>query len=181
MNKLGKLILCILAVVTVSGCDTTSVRDGLSLIGSGSSGNVAALEALKQPDKNGIKVEVEANAGGKYRTGDPIRFKITSAKEGKLWIVAVNNENNAELLFPHGQDDENTVEAGQENMFPPRDSKRVLYADKPYGRTALAFIITAKGTELRDIVSLKNGELRNVSFGSDTQWGVAKLSISVEK
>lgn len=176
MNMFSKWMSCVALAVIVSGCGTT----GLSALDGFGASNMAALETLKQP-ANGIKVDVEANAGGTYQVGDPIRFKITSAKAGKLWIVAVNSENQAELLFPQGADDENTLDAGQEVMFPPRDSKQVMYAAKPLGKTALAFVVTGKGVELGDIVSLKNGELRNVSFGSDSQWGVAKLTVKVEK
>lgn len=177
MGKFGKWLSWTLLALAVTGCETTgpSVRDGNGV------NNLATLEALKQPDKEGIKVHVEANARGSYHVGDPIRFKIISAKQGRLWIIAVNSENRAELLFPHGNDDENTLDASQEYLFPPRDSKKVLYADKPLGKTALAFIVTGKDAELGDILSLKNGNLRNVSFGSDNQWGVAKLTINVEK
>lgn len=178
MSKFGKWVMCILVAVAVAGCETS---DLLVLPDGSGASNIAALDALKQPAKDGIKVQVEANSGGKYHVGDPIRFKITSAKEGRLWIVAVNSENHAELMFPHGENDDNTMEAGQEYLFPPRDSNQNLYAAKPLGKTALAFIVTAKDAQLSDIVSLKKGNLRNVSFGSDTQWGVAKLSVNVEK
>ncbi len=59
--------------------------------------------------------------------------------------------------------------------------KAPLTTERPFRMMQPAFIVTAKDGRLSDIVSLKNGELRNVSFGSDTQWGVAKLSINVEK
>jgi hypothetical protein len=177
MSKFGKWATWIILALAITGCETTgrSVRDGDGV------DNLAVLEALKQPEKGGIKVEVEANAGGNYHLGDPIRFKITSARKSRLWIITVNSENQAELLFPHGKDDENTLDANQEYLFPPRDSKQTLHADKPYGKTALAFIVTGKDTEWGDIVRLKNGNLRNVSFGSDTQWGVAKLTVNVER
>lgn len=174
MMKFNKWTALVLLVFVVSGCETTgTVRED--------SGNLAALEALHQPAKDAIKVDVEANAGGVYHDGDPIRFKITSAKAGNLYIVSVNSENKAELLFPQGEGSENTLEAGKEYLFPPRDSKNNLYASKPLGRTALAFIVTAGDAQLDDILSLKGGNLHNISFGSDTQWGVKKLSISVEK
>lgn len=177
MSKFSKLIMGVVLAAAVSGCVTT----GQSMFDGFGGSNFAALDALKQPAKDGIKVDVEANAGGNYHVGDPIRFKITSAKKGRLWIVKVDSENHAELLFPHGANDENTLDAGQEVLFPPRGSKQVMYADKPLGKTALAFIVTTRDAELSDVVSLKNGELRNVSFGSDMQWGMAKLIVNVEK
>ena len=180
MSKLTKWIVSLGLIAVVSGCATMDQGHNNSS-NTTAGGNVTALDALKQPEKDGIKVEVEANAGGNYHIGDPIRFKINSSKEGKLWIVVVNSENNAELLFPHGDNSVNTISAGQEYLFPPRGSQQELYADKPVGKSALAFIVTGKDVDLSDIVVLKNGEMRNVSFGSDRQWGVAKLSINVEK
>lgn len=173
MRKLGKWVSLMILALAVSGCETAAhnVRED--------SGNIAALEALKQPAGGGFKVEVEANAGGVYHAGDPIRFKIKSSQAGKLWIIAVNSENQAQLLFPQGEGNENTLNAGQEYQFPPRDSAQNLYADKPLGKTSLAFIVTGAEAVLDDIVSLRDGQLHNVSFGSDTQWGINKLAINV--
>jgi len=176
VNKLSKWLLGIICAAALSGC----VTPGESVLDGDGGRNHAALAALK-PANDAIKVDVEANADGHYHVGDPIRFKITSSKAGRLWIVSVNSENQAELLFPHGADDENTLEAGRSYLFPPRDSQQVMYAARPLGKTKLAFIITDKGGDLRDIISLKNGNLRNVSFTSDSQWGVAKLTVHVEK
>lgn len=166
-----------LVLMAIAGCETT----GHAVRESGGSDNIATLEALKQPASGGVKVQAEANAAGKYHVGDPIKFRISGDKPGKLWVVMVNSENHAELLFPRDENDENTVDAGHEYQFPPRDSKQTLYADKPLGKTLLAFVVTGKGVELNDIISLKNGNLRNISFGSENQWGVAKLTIHVEK
>ncbi len=173
--KIIKIASCLAVFLVVSGCQSTT-----GTMGGDSGGNVAALEALRQPAHDGFKIKVEASGSGKYQVGDPIRFKLNSEKPGKLWIIKVDSENRAELLFPRGDGDDNTLEAGHEYQFPPRDSAEVLHAAKPLGKTALAFVVTGEGVELSDLISIKAGKLRNVAFGSESNWGVTKLAIDVQ-
>ena len=116
-----------------------------------------------------------------YQVGDPIRFRVSSNKSGRLWVVSVNSHNEATILLPNEAMPDNTISAGESFDIPNKMGGQELRAASPTGQSLVAFIVTPSNKTLDDILVLRNEKLAWVGFASDQTWGMTKIKIHVVK
>ena len=141
--------------------------------------NWATLDS-RNASLNAPQVKVETNAQS-YQVGDPIRFRVSSNKSGRLWVVSVNSHNEATILLPNEAMQDNVISAGESFDIPNKMGGQELRAASPTGQSLVAFIVTPANKTLDDILVLRNEKLAWVGFASDQTWGMTKIKIHVVK
>ncbi len=166
--------LPVLAVtLALAGCNTMTPATPSQ------STNRATLESLPA-NPGAAQIAVESNARS-FRVGDPIRFRITSNRNGRLWIVAVNADDTATVLFPNEVMTDNRISAGTALDVPQKNLGKELRALPPAGQTSLAFIVMPENRNLDDILVLRGQKLSRVGFASDNDWGMTLLKLEVKE
>lgn len=161
----------------LGGCQTTGSTGDSTEAGP----NRKALEALEPP---GGGFEVTATLASRYRVGDDIRFSVTSAHSGKLWVVQVDAADERSVLFPNPQQRDNTIRAGQPLRIPPAKAKWGFDAAPPLGTNVVAFIVTTGSDRLEDVlppvVAAGASEPKGFTVRKDLLWGLARHTMVIE-
>jgi hypothetical protein len=124
------------------------------------------------------KVQVELSAKS-YHLNDPIRFRVTSQQTGRLWIVQVDPDDQATVLYPPSSAVDNRISANLATDLPNANWATEFRAVKPTGRSQLAFIVTPEKYSLDDILMIRNGKLTKTAFASDQSWAFTQMPLVI--
>jgi hypothetical protein len=169
MKRCNLLIFFIITALTVIGCKEEYVRVG---------SNWDALYNLKAPEKS-FKVKVKGKE--KVKIGDALTFTVTSEKNGKLWVVQVDSDDETTLLIPNDKMTDNRVFAGSEITIPPKGVNWGIEAGEPRGKSVVAFIVTTGDADIGDVLSQRKDVSKAIRLVSDAgEWGIHKLVIETK-
>lgn len=170
-TTLSRASVLVLALSLLHGCTNAplSTTSGTS--------NWQTLEQIL-PGYRGVNVKVETNAHG-YRINDPIRFQITSSQTGRLWIVEVNQRDEATVLVPNSKMQNNQILANIPITVPDSSWGVDLRASAPAGRSQVVFFVTPADMTLDDIAQIDKGKISTVGFPSNKQWGLQRVYLNI--
>lgn len=141
-------------------------------------------DAISKLDPGEAGFEVEAKVPSSVKLGEPIEFKVTSEKPGRLWIVSVDREDELSLIFPNDVDPENRIGADETRMIPPPGARWTIDATEPAGENLVAFLITDEDVDLRDIIEgvpIEDSGEKTLRVVSDRHyWGVTTEVMEVK-
>lgn len=98
-----------------------------------------------------LDITVDRFDGGKYREGDLLSIAGKSARNGYLYLLAVDTEGVPSLLYPQPGDD-NRVEGGMEFEIPARKSDYQFRLFPPFGDYRIKAIVCEKALEFSGLV-----------------------------
>jgi hypothetical protein len=138
--------------------------------------NWDALHKLKAPEKT---FSVRVSGKDRAKVGENLSFKVTSEKNGRLWIVQVDSDDNLNLLFPNEKMSDNTISADKAFVIPPENAGWSIEATEPLGKSIVAFFVTTGNRDIQDIFS-KESKGKDISKSlrlveDSEEWGVEKL------
>lgn len=142
--------------------------------------NWNALHQLAPNKKEGFRVKV----GGPKTAdrGERMHFEIESEREGRLWVIQADSADALTVLFPNEAEKENTVRAGESFQVPPKTANWAIQAGEPVGKSIIAFVVTAPGTDLGHVLPRaapdQKKSLRVVPKAA--AWGVDTLVVDIE-
>ncbi len=140
--------------------------------------NWKAVHELKSSDKS---FTVNVNGKKQIRIGDALELNITSAKEGKLWVVRVDPNDQVDVLFPNEYSKDNTIKAYQPLSVPPKGANYTIAATDPVGHSTLACIVTTGDTDLGDVFSSQGFSSEALTIIKNApEWGIGKLIVEVK-
>ena len=142
--------------------------------------NRTTLSNLR-PSTQAPKLTVEKSASI-YRVGDPIRFRVTSAQAGKLWVVQVDPHDRVNVLYPPAQGQvDHRISANTPTDLPNPQWTTSIQAAEPAGMSELAFIVTPINQDLSEILTIQNGRLIRTAFASDQKWSMTRVKLDVRR
>lgn len=172
MNRLLSTGL-VAGALLLAGCQTTPLTTAEYT-------NRTTLSNLR-PSPNAPKLNVEQSASI-YRVGDPIRFRVTSAQAGKLWVVQVDPHDRVNVLYPPAQGQvDHRISANTPTDLPNPQWTTSIQAAEPAGISELAFIVTPMSQNLSEIVTIQNGRLIRTAFASDQKWSMTRVKLDVRR
>lgn len=136
-----------------------------------------ALNKLNPPDG---AFDVSASGDTSARVGKDLFFKVKSEKNGRLWVVQVDPEDHMNLLFPNDQSEQNDIKAGETVNIPPEDANWAITADKPLGKSILAFIVTTGDGSISDIIAGEKDLEKAVRLIKKSEWSIKKMVIDIQ-
>ncbi len=171
MNIYRNVVLAGLMSAMLVGCVTP--------ISSSTFGNRATLSQLNA-HLSAPKLKVE-QPNGIYRIGDPIRFRVTSAQTGQLWVVQIDPADNVTLLYPTATNTDNRISANLATDLPNASWQREWLAGQPMGESQVAFIVTPLNKTLDDVMQIRNNRLVKTAYAKDASWSMEKLTLRVQQ
>lgn len=135
--------------------------------------NWAALNELT-PARSSFSVT--ARAKSRYKLGDELNFEVISERAGRLWVVRVDPNDEALVLYPNAYTGDNTVVAGENLQIPPTGAEWSLEASEPVGESIVAFIVTTGNTDIEDVLNAPS----SAAAAQLPPWGMAKEVINIE-
>jgi len=172
MKNVLKMVTAVsLASVVLAGCGPTEyVHVGP---------NWDAIHNLEPSEKS---FDVKILAGKSYKVGDEMSFEVMSEKDGRLWVVTVDPDDEATVLFPNDAYEDNWIEADTKVTVPPEDVDWALEAAEPTGDNVVAVIVTTGDTDLSDVIDGQEKGMEKALriVEGEPSWGVAKKVISIK-
>ncbi len=108
MKYMKWLSAAVISATLLSGCnDTEYLHVGPN------------WDALWNLEQQAGSVKVTARAGSSYALGEHMDFKVRSNRDGYLWVVQVDPNDEVSQLFPNDAMTDNAINANQELMLPP--------------------------------------------------------------
>lgn len=135
--------------------------------------NWAALNNLN-PSRSSFSVNARTHSS--YQLGEDLNFQITSARDGRLWVVRVDPDDEAVVLYPNAYTGDNTVLAGENVQIPPAGADWALEASEPLGESIVAFIVTTENTDIEEVLNASSA----TEAAQLPPWGMAKEVINIE-
>lgn len=143
--------------------------------------NWSALQNLRPPAD---RFEVLMEMPDQLYDGDLLQVRVRSSRYGRLWLLQVDSEDRASVLFPNRPGQYREVPGGRWVTVPPVHGGFELYAAAPYGPSLLAAVVTAPGTDISEVLwELQRGNqpfaeaVRQVS--GQPSWGIARRVVEV--
>lgn len=172
MKKVQIVFYCLIltAVFGFTACTPTYVHVGP---------NWDSIHKLASNDRS---FNVTAYGAGSVRLGDRVRFSVTSAKSGRLWVVRVDPNDEIGVLFPNNVSGTNWIDAGKTVSVPPAGENWDILADRPVGLSTVAFIVTDPDTDLSDVLGGQNASMsKAISFvQTRPSWGIDHIVVDVQ-
>lgn len=141
--------------------------------------NWAALNELEPSEKT---FTVKISGADELKVGDRFEVKITSKKEGRLWLLRVDPDDDVTLLFPNRMDDDNEIPAGVTVRIPDDDDSWGMEASEPLGKSVLAAIVTTGDADLDDVLDNQKNVPKALRLVEELPaWGIAKKVIDVSE
>jgi len=138
-----------------------------------------ALHKLTPPEDS-FRVRVSGDERAKL--GEDLSFRVTSDKDGKLWIVQVDPRDELTLLFPNERMRDNTISAYKSVVIPPKEADWRIEAGEPAGKSVIAFVVTTGDIDIRDVLSEKKDISKALRLVNESgEWGIEKLVIDIGK
>jgi hypothetical protein len=113
------------------------------------------------PRANGpARVEVTTNkpgAGASFRTGEEIRYLVTSTVDGYLYLFHVDAEKNVLRIYPNHLQRDARVTAGSGVEVPGRGAAFKFEASPPFGLETTFAVITPVPLDERDFLTVDGG------------------------
>ena len=138
------LIPLLVVAATISGCKEEPKIEYVNV-----GENWESLYKLRQHDN---AFEVTGQVKSSYKIKERIEMVATSAEKGNLWIVQVDPNDNLTLLFPNKLTPNTKIDAGETRSLPGEQAEWEIFADKPTGKSVVAFIVTSKNTTLGTVL-----------------------------
>jgi len=138
--------------------------------------NWDALHKLEAPE-DGFKVRIKAKTS--LEIGDKMTFKATAEKDGRLWIVQVDPDDNPSLIFPNEKMPDNKIKAFTTITVPPEDAAWSIAASEPSGKSIVGAIVTTGDLDLRDVFEGKDMDKALRIVEDEPTWGLAKVVVDV--
>lgn len=165
------LITALLVLLVVTACN----NDEPTVIVVGQ--NWKAVHELKSSDKS---FTVDVNGKKQLKLGDALELNLTSAKDGKLWVVRVDPNDSVDVLYPNEFSKDNTIKAYQPLSVPPKDAGYSISATDPVGHSTLACIVTTGDTDLGDVFASQGFSSKALTIIKNApEWGIGKLIVEV--
>jgi hypothetical protein len=106
-------------------------------------------------------VSIEIRPGARLRVGEDFQVAIQSAFDGYLLLIDIDENNQAQQLFPNLRSEEahkdGAVKAGSTLVFPEDTYGFRLYAKPPLGRGRLIAIVTKSKVGLEELMKSEEG------------------------
>jgi hypothetical protein len=118
---------------------------------------------LNQPWE--VKMDFD-NSERKYKVGDKMQVKITSTRDGYLYVFDQDPAGEIECIFPNSFQTKNEVKAGKEITI-GGDGKFNLRTGEPAGKELMIAIVTTqplKTAKLDDLVDVQKGLQKRISY-----------------
>lgn len=160
----------VISTLLLGGCNKEYVHVGP---------NWKAVHELKPSAENAF--EVTGITEQNYKLGSEITVHVTSEKAGYVWLVHVDSNDKASVLFPNSAETDNRIKAGEKLSIPGEGQPYSLKAKDPKGPTVLAFIVTDKHTDLGDVIDGQNSMEKGLELASKSPaWGLDVKVVEVE-
>ena len=167
--KQGWIVLGILVVVLLgNGCKKEYVHVG---------SNWDAINKLQKPE-NTFSVQVAGT--GSVKVGEPLRYTVTSEKNGKLLVVQVDPKDEVSMLFPNSKARDNSIQANNPLTVPPADDSWSIVADEPKGESIVVFVVTTGDTDIDDVINNEKSMKKAIRVVEKAEsWGFSKKVVEV--
>lgn len=140
--------------------------------------NWAALNELRAP-ANSFDVRVSGHTD--LDVGDRLRFKVTSSKAGRLWIIQVDPQDNVNVLAPGKHWPDNRIQAFETITVPPENSGISFQASEPRGKSILCFIVTTGDLDLSQALGSGKAIKKALTIVEDPPaWGFENIVVDVK-
>ena len=142
--------------------------------------NWEALNKLEASEKN---FKVSGDVADTVKLGEKLEFDVISERDGRLWVVQVDSEDNVNVLIPNDVYEDNAIKANEKLTLPPSGASWELYADEPKGSSIVAFIVTTGNTDIRDVLrSGKDAMSKAIRVTESAgSWGIDKRVVDVKE
>ncbi len=144
--------------------------------------NWNTIYQLKDTGKS-FKIEL-SGVKSSYHLGETLVFDIQSKKTGKLWIVQVDPNDEVSLLMPNQLQMDNRIEAKTPFHFPPAQVDWSAPAEKPLGKSVLAFIVTTGDADLNQVLSSKSSDTMQKTFHiikAEPEWAIQTKVVDIKE
>ena len=184
MKILNHIILIAVALL-ISACNqqTTSTgddnKDDVQYIHVGPN-----WDALQKLDTSTSKFDIKTNIKKSYKLGDEITASVKSPRDGKLWVVFVDPNDEVSMMFPNGKSPNNEIEAGKSIKLPEPDSGWAIQAGEPTGQTIVSFIVTTGDLDLFDVLNSNTESTMNEALtliDNSDQWSIKTHVVTVKE
>ena len=166
--KFGLLLLVVLFIVTACNNEPAVIAVGE---------NWKAVHELKSSDKS-FRVTVDGRE--KIGLGDALDIRVSSTKDGKLWVVRVDPDDRVDVLFPNEYSPDNTIKAYRPLSVPPKGATYSIAATEPTGHSTLACIVTTDDTNLGDVFAGQGFSSKALAIMKRSpEWGIGRLIVEV--
>jgi len=120
---------------------------------SGAGSGLRASVLLPSSGKGGLR---EKSARGTFQDGQRFRLNVRSAEGGYLYILCRTSTDDARLLYPYGNmdQDENVLDPGQARMVPSRDWYRF---DNDPGMERVYILVANEPIDALDRIAAERG------------------------
>ncbi|MDX1961043.1 MAG: DUF4384 domain-containing protein [Leptospiraceae bacterium] len=123
------------------------------------------------------------------RSGERIFFKISTGREGYLYLLNLRSDGTLHLIFPNKDDSENFFEKG-EIFIPTKNSVYEFRLEEDYGKEEYYIILSKKKIGKLHVRNFREGESLNqkkhwlqriTSKLKSTDWSIAETKVEVVK
>ena len=125
-----------------------------------------------------VRVRVQRQAA----LGDQLQVQATSERDGHLWVVFVDPDDQVTLMYPNSKSTDNAVRAGETVTIPNDNSGWSLQATEPVGETLIAFIVTVGDLDLNDILTGSGESTMTealMTIEDTASWSISKRVLEV--
>ena len=158
--------LCLLLVA--GGCKKEYIHVGK---------NWDFIHKLKKSE-NSFQVVVSGTSSAEI--GGDLQYTVTSEKDGKLWVVQVDPDDELSLLFPNEVATDNTIRAERPLLLPPTNGEWAIEASEPAGESVVVFVVTTGDVDIDDILVDENSMAKAMRIIEKTpSWGFARKVVEI--
>ncbi len=140
-------------------------------------------DALQKLDTSTSKFDIKTSIKKSYNLGDEITASVKSPRDGKLWVVFVDPNDEVSMMFPNPKSPDNEIEAGKSITLPEPDSGWAIQAGEPTGQTIVSFIVTTGDVDLFDVLNSSSDTTMNEALtiiDTSDQWSIKTHIVNVK-
>ena len=141
-------------------------------------------DALHKLESSENHFQVTGIMGDSIKLGERLQFQVKSERDGRLWVVQVDGNDEISVLIPNANYSDNTILANQRLTLPKSGATWELYASEPAGTSLIAFIVTTGNTDIRDVLNSSSRETLNKALSvvrAAPAWGIDKHVLEITK
>ena len=182
MMKLRKNLAILLGatLLLITGCDDTKVvssTDNYIHVGA----NWADLGNLKGDESYKLTVKSVSDT---YKIGDNMSFKVSSKRNGFLYVLYTNQQDKTIWLYPNELSGDNTIEKSRTFTVPSKDGAWHIQASGPAGKSLLTFFLFTNDAKAKSFFESHDDSAKSYSKDltvvmKKDDYGVANVVIEV--
>jgi len=180
-RRISLLLSAVLSACVLSACVTPEGGSANNTTPNANAAFQANFKAASDIALQGKAFAVSARLipGDNLKVGEALTLQISTARAGRVWVLAVDAADKVDVLFPNAAYRDNAVKADSVSVIPPEGASGRLIAAEPRGDSRILVVVTAPDQTLDDVISSKAG-LRYIGKAEDKTWAATLLNFKVQ-